>query len=367
MAVAGAIWSPERAWPNLLLDGFYVVSLAVSAMIFFASQRLTNARWSAGLRRIPEAFMLLMPVAAVLMLALYFGRQWLYPWSRTGAFASLPQFAGRIYYFRGPAVLGRAVAIFGAWIVFVLLLRRTSLQQDRHPDASLLYHHRLNRYSIAFTLVFALSFTLGSFDWVLSTESSWFTTMYAVYMLSGAFVQGIAAIALAAILLRRQPALRTIVDKDTLHDLGRLMFAFSTFWAYIWTCQFLLIWYSNIPEEVTYYVTRTSGGWLTPFFVSFTANWVVPFFVLLSARAKRSFRVVLVISIWLLVGHWLDLYLLIMPSFWPVPQFGPMEITIGAGYMALAYLLFLKNLNAASLVPLSDPVLAAEELQPHHA
>ncbi len=359
-AIYGVITNPERAWPNLLVDGFYITSLGASAMFFLAAQRATGARWSASLRRIPEAFMPILPVAFVLMMALFFGRQVLYSWSRPGAMAGEPAIAGRAHYLQPPWVYTRMVIVFAAWMFFAWLFRRVSLQQDRHPELALVLHHKLTRYGVMFIPVFAFTLTVGAFDWLISADPRWFSTMYAVYVFAGTFVQGIAAVTLAVVILKERGAMPNSVSDHQLHDLGKMLFAFSTFWAYIWVCQYLLIWYGNIPEEVTHYVSRTNGPWLYLFALNLIANWVVPFVVLLSVRAKCTMRVLKAITVLLLCGHWLDLYLLVTPSVWSAPKFGLLEILIAAGYLALLFLVFVRSAGSAPLAPAYDPVLAYE-------
>lgn len=362
IAIYGLRSAPDRTWPNLLLGGFYVTSLALSAMFFFATQRLTGARWSANLRRIPEAFALALPVFTVLMLALYFGWQFIYPWSRPGVFAHAPPITGKVHYLKAAWVFGRMALALLSWSFFALLFRKTSIDQDRNPDSSLVLHQRLTRYTVWFVLVFALTFTWSCFDWLVSLDPEWFTTMFALYVFAGTFVQGIAAVTLAAVLLRQRGFLRETVSDDQLHDLGKMLFAFTTFWAYIWLCQYLLIWYGNLPEEVSYYFKRTNGPWLYLFALNLTVNWIIPFIVLLSARAKRMVKILAMMSVLLLCGHWLDLYLLIMPAVWSVPRIGVFEIFITTGCLALLYLIFIHGLARAPLVPLNDPVLAYEKL-----
>ena len=356
----GLYVAPGRTWPNLLLNGLYVTSLSVSAMFFLASQRLCGARWSAGLRRIPEALMLAIPVCAALMLAVFPGRGWIFPWSRPGAFAHAPAIAGKVVYLNTPFVFARMVAVLGLWIAFAAGFRRASLAQDQSPGSSLSWHRRMNCYAALFVLAFAISFTVGSFDWISSLDSDWFSTVFAIYVFAGTFVQGVAAITLAVVTLRRREPLRYLVTERHLHDLGKMLFAFSTFWAYIWVCQYLLIWYVDIPDEVTHYVKRTSGPWVLLFALNLVVNWIVPFLTLLPARAKTNPNRLKLVSLLLLFGHWLDLYMLLIPSVSSAPRIGFEEVLLAAGYMALFYLLFIRSLARAPLVPVNDPVLAAD-------
>jgi hypothetical protein len=145
-----------------------------------------------------------------------------------------------------------------------------------------------------------------------------------------------------------------------------MLFAFSTFWAYIWVCQYLLIWYGNLPEEVSHYLKRTSGPWLYLFALNFIVNWIIPFLTLLPIPAKCNPRVLKFVCLLLLAGHWLDLYMLIMPETGAVPKFGFPEVAIAAGYAALMYMVFMRSLRTAPIVPLHDPILAYERLHPAH-
>lgn len=358
--------APARTWSNLLVNGFYLLSLALSALLFLACQRLTGARWSASLRRVPEAIAAILPAASVLMvLVLLLGSRYLYPWSRPGAFAHEPALAGKISYLQPSYVFLRMGAMLLLWNVFARLFRRDSRAQDRSPGESLRYHHRLNRKSAAYIVSFALSFTLGSYDWLLSLDPSWSSTIFAIYVFAGLFVQGIAAITLAVVLLSGRFGFRGLADSDQLRDLGRMLFAFSTFWAYIWTCQYLLVWYGNVPEEVTHYVTRTSAPWLWLFLLNVGLNWLVPFSLLMSGRAKSNRRRLIVVTVTLLAGHWLDLYLIVMPATSPAPRIGIWDPAIFVGYAALAWLLFTRTLREAPLVPLHDPILAADRAGSH--
>jgi hypothetical protein len=361
-AIFGLSTAPERIWPGLMLNGFYVMSLALSAMFFLAIQRVTGARWSAALRRIPEAFALALPPICVLMLVFFlFGRQTLFTWMHPGAFDHMTV-GGKAQYLQPGWVLARVIIAFAAWSVVVILWRRASLRQDQEPAENLVWHERLTRYAVLFIPLFAVTFTLAAFDWIVSLDPSWFSTMFGFYVFAGFFVQGIAAVTLAAVLLRQGEPMRNVIAERHLHDLGKMLFAFSTFWAYIWTGQYLLIWYGNIPEEITHFATRTRGPWVYVFALNLIVNWVIPFIALLSARAKKSPGRLAAACVLLLCGHWVDLYLLIMPSFSPsAPRLSILEVVIGIGFLSLLYLLARSALARAPLVPVNDPILTYEE------
>src|SRR5262249_22648807 len=278
-------------------------TLMLAAVFFFATQRLTNARWSAGIRRVPEALMDPLWLSLFLLLIVWAGRQVLYPWSRPGAFAHEPAVAGPGQDPASPWIYVRPVVSLGLWILFAQLFRRVSLAQDRNPSLALYQHNRMNRYAVFFVLIFALTFTASAYDWLISLEPHWFGTMFAVYVFAGTFVQGIAAVTLTTVLPRERGPLRGVVGEQQLHALGKMLFAFSVFWGSIWTCQYLLIWYTNIPEEVTHYISRTNGGWVYLFALNFLLNFVAPFTVLLSARAKTVPRTLKIMTIVLLFAH----------------------------------------------------------------
>jgi hypothetical protein len=299
------------------------------------------------------------------MLALFVGRQTIFPWSREHGMDGVASFAGSRQWLQMPWVIVRTVLSLGLWIGFALLMRRASRQQDDRPEMSLTVHRRLTRYAILFIPIFALTLTMMAYDWLISLDPKWFSTMFSVYVFAGTFVQGIAAVTLAAVMLR-QGQMSGSISEDQLHDLGKMLFAFSTFWAYIWLGQYLLIWYGNMPEEVTHFVPRTNGAWLYFFLLNLIINWIVPFVVLLSEGRKRNPKILIAMSVLVLAGHWLDLYLLVMPDFRRTPGIGLLEVVITAGYMALLYLLFLRAFSRAPMVPLNDPILTYEELAHEH-
>jgi hypothetical protein len=284
------------------------------------------------------------------MLPLFLGRHVLYP-------EAAHAHPGRAAFASPPFVVARTVAVLLAWVLLARALRRASLRQDEARGPS--DHQRLVRWSAVFLVVFAVTVSLAGVDWLLALEPDWSSTVFAVYVFAGLMVSGIAALTLIAIVLQRTGHLSGIVGPGHLHDLGKLLLTFTTFWAYIWLAQYLLIWYGGLPEEIPYYARRTAPPWTAPFLANLVVNWAIPFVVLLPRAGKRNARVLAPVCALLLIGHWLDLYLLIMPATLPAPALGPLEVMLPAGHAALFLYFTARALEKAPLLPLGDPYLAA--------
>jgi hypothetical protein len=365
----GAGGAGPRTWATLLINDFFFLSLALAGILFIALHYLSSAGWWTVIRRVPEAMMGFLPVAGLLTLPLYFGRRALYPWTRPEILRHDPVVAAKTAYLNTPFFFGRMLLFLALWSLFAYLLRRTSLAQDRLLAGGVGAageHRRMVRTSAFFIVTFAVSFSLASFDWLMSLDPRWFSTIFAIYTFAGLLVSGLAGITLTVVVLRERGQLAGLVGESHLHDLGKLLFAFSTFWAYIWVSQYLLIWYSNIPEEVTFYATRTNGGWAPLFFLVLVLGWVVPFCALLPRAAKRNPQVLKWVAVTVLVGHWLDLYVLVAPPVLARVRVGLPEILITAGYSSLFFLLMTRALARAPLLARSDPYLG-ESLHHHHS
>jgi len=352
---AGLVWSPARTWPNLLLADVYLLSIALSGALFISMQQLSGAGWSVVLRRIAEAMMAALPLAAALMLSIFFGRGMLYPWAQPVGSIESAMPAAKAAFLSAPFVFGRMAIVLGVWVLLARGLRTTSLKQD--DDAAPIWHRRLIARSAVFVVVFAVTFALASVDWLMSLNPHWSSSIFAVYVFAGLLVSGLAALTLIALVLRATGPLSGVLTEAHLHDLGKLLLSFSTFWAYIWLSQYLLIWYGNLPEEITHYVRRTDSAWMWLFLLNLIANWLVPFVVLLPRATKRRGAVLAAVCIVLLVGHWLDLYLLIMPELWIRPEAGLLEAIVPLGYAGLFWFVMSHALNQAPLLPLNDPFL----------
>jgi len=356
----------SRLWADLLVGGFYFLSLGLAGVLFLAIQYLSRAGWWVVIRRVPEAMAAFVPLGGGLMLALYFGRVELYAWARpvTAAVGTLAE-SKRTYLSAGPFFV-RKLLIVVLWSALALWLRSASRRQEREPG--LAAHRRLVRASAVFVVCFAVSFSIASFDWLMSLDPRWYSTIFAVYAFAGLLLSGTAAITLAVVVLsssgmRRGP-LAGVVSASHLHDLGKLLFAFGTFWAYIWVSQYLLIWYSNIPEEVTFYLARTRGGFAAPFFAVLALEWIVPFLALMTRAAKRDPRILAGVSALILAGHWLDLYVLVAPPVLGRVRLGLPEVLLTAGYAGLFLAVAGRAFARTPLLARNDPFL--EESLRHH-
>jgi hypothetical protein len=364
LALLGGLFAaPEQTWANFLLVSYYLLGLGLGGLVFVAFQYVTGAGWGVALRRLPEAMAALIPVASAGVAVVLLAYPALYPWAGPSPEAANPDTAFRHLWLSRPFVLLRALAYVALWILFARAIVRASRQQDE--DGKVGHTDTNRRLSAAFLIVFGVTCWLSSVDWVMSLEPEWSSTVFGVYHFAGLFLGGLAAVAVLAVCLCRQGALRGVLTEEHLHDLGKLLFAFSSFWMYIWFSQYMLIWYTNNPEETSYFLRRLDGGWRPLFYLNVLLNWVVPFLVLLPRATKRSPRVLLAVALVILVGRWLDLYLMIVPPLGggPMQTFGVVEVGLAAGALGLFLLTVFRALGKAPLVPVNDPFLV--ESLPH--
>ena len=352
--ISGAALSPTRTWANLLVASYYLIGLGLAGLVFIAIQYVTGASWSIAFRRVPEAMARSLPVAAAVFVLVLVVSPSIYPWFQEAQADPAPREWFKHMWLNPVFFMIRAVIFLAVWIIFARVIVGGSRLQDFDGSVS---HTRKNiRMSALFLVVFGLTYWLAGFDWIMSLEPHWYSTIFSIYNFAGLFLGGLAMITILAVWLERAGPLRGILNEEHLHDLGKLLFAFSSFWMYIWFCQYMLIWYANIPEETTYYVDRVGGFWGPLFLVNFLLNWGVPFAILLHVPAKRSPSMMLKVSLLILVGRWVDIYLMVFP---PIlggrPILGAPEIGMILGATGLFFLVVFRELGGAPMVPLKDP------------
>jgi hypothetical protein len=358
-AAIGATVSPDRLWASVLLVGYSILGAGLAGLCFVAIHYTTGASWSVAVRRVAEALAAALLPGIVLLALVFVIRPQLYEWMDPISFESSADVAHAFKHFwlSRPFFLGRAAIYLVLWALFALAIRRCSRKQD--GDGNPRWTRVNARLSAAFLVVFGVTFTLASMDWIMSLEPHWYSTIFGIYNFSGLFQSGLAVLILVSLWLERRGPLRNVLNEEHLHDLGKLLFAFSVFWVYIWFSQYMLIWYTNIPEETTYFLRRLHGYWFALFAANVVLNWLVPFFLLLRREAKRRRSTLGLVAGVVLVGRWVDLYLMIFPSVvGEVPRIGLLEIGLTAGGLGFFSLVLLSVLRRAPAVPVADPQLS---------
>lgn len=351
--------TPTRFWVNLVINNFYFTGMALSGLFFLSLQNLTKSSWMRSYQRIPEAMMGYLPVAFVFVLIGLFGSHTLYEWTHAELVKNDEILIKKVAYLNMPFFVTRILIYFAIWMSFSFLIKKlmNKFSKDNYREVT----DQLSVVSAIAMVFFALTFSFFSYDLLMSIEPHWFSTIYSVYTFSGMFVGGIAFITLSLIILRQLGYLKDLVTENHFHDLGKWLFGMSTFWAYIWFCQYMLIWYSNIPEETQYYILRDHGNWKWLFWSNFVIAFLIPFFALLTRGAKRNLFNLAVVSIIILVSRWVDLYTLVAPKIYEHHHvdaiIGPYEIVSAFLFAAIFVIVFIKFLSSRSIIVKNDPYL----------
>lgn len=349
--------SPTRFWVNLVINNFYFTGMALSGLFFLSLQNLTKSSWMRSYQRIPEAMMGYLPVAFGLVLFGLLGSHSIYEWTHTELVKHDEILIKKVGYLNMPFFVTRIIMYFAIWMSFSYLIKKLINKFNGKNGEQV--RDQLSVVSAISMVFFALTFAFFSYDLLMSIEPHWFSTIYSVYTFSGMFVGGVAFITLSLIILQSLGYLKEYVTINHFHDLGKWMFGMSTFWAYIWFCQYMLIWYSNIPEETQYYILRDHGNWKWLFWTNFVIAFLIPFFGLLTRNSKRNIFNLAIVSVIILVSRWVDLYTLVAPKIYEHHHvdaiIGPYEIVSAFLFAAVFVLVFMKMLSQKSLIVKNDP------------
>jgi len=366
----GAIGWLQKLYANLWINNVFFTGISLIGVFFFAIQYVASAGWSAGIIRVMISMSRFLPYMAVMMLAVFFlANHDLFHWTHDYLYdKSNPEYDpiinGKKGFLNVPFYLFRMVAFFGVWLLFAHILRTESAKEDLEEGSTVRYR-RLVRLSAFFIMFFAVSSSISAWDWVMSIDTHWFSTMFGWYVFASWFVTGLAFITMLVIHLREWGYLQ-FVNEAHLHDLGKFVFAFSIFWTYIWFSQFLLIYYANIPEETIYFVDRLARSQYAPImFLNLFLNFVFPFLGLMTRDAKRKTRILKIVCTIVIIGHWLDFYLMITPG--TLKDFGGLgllEIGLAMVYLGAFLYVVLNGLQKVALIPKNHPML--EESLNHH-
>jgi len=345
-----------QLWHSWLVGALFVLSVALGGLFFVLLQHATQAGWSVVVRRLAEHAMATLPFLALLFVPLLFGLGDLFHWSHADAVAGDPLLTHKRPYLNVPFFVLRTAAYFAVWSALAIWFGRQSRLQDRSGEHETT--RRLRRASAPGLLLFALTVTFAAFDWLMSLDPHWYSTIFGVYFFSGSTVGILAFLSLVAIAARRAGLLSEVISAEHLHDLGKLLFAFVAFWAYIGFSQFFLVWYGNLPEETGFFAVRLSGSWRAASILLAVGHFVVPFFFLLPRTIKRHEGALAAASGWLLLMHLLDLHWLVMPNLHAAGiSLGLLDGAALIGSVGAFLAAFGWSLRRSALVPIGDPRL----------
>jgi hypothetical protein len=346
-----------RFYTSYLTSYVYFLTLSLGALFFVMIQFATRAGWSVAVRRLAEATApnLFLPMAP-LVLPILIGLHTLYPWSNPAVVAGDPLLEAKEAWLNVPFFFVRTVVYFGVWAALSLFFHRQSIAQDRTGAKALT--NRMEAASTTGLILFAFTITFFSFDYVMSLTPHWYSTIFGVYVFAGSILSFFAFLPILALAVQRAGALGRAITLEHYHDLGKLVFAFTVFWAYIGFSQYMLMWYANLPEETVWYRARQTGGWTAVSVFLIVGHFLVPFLALMSRNVKRRLTLLVAGAGWMLFMHYVDLTWLIRPAHSPgIVPLSLMDLATFLGIGGIFGAALLRRLSAHALVPTNDPRL----------
>jgi hypothetical protein len=355
----------SRFWAVLLHDSVFFTLITAVSIFIQAAVTLAQGAWIVAYRRVPEAIgasvWVFAVIAAVIMFLIVFtyrdshGINAIYPWVTPGNDKIL---LGKSAFLNKPMFVGFTLATLGLWAFFGRKFRAMSIAQESAPKNDTRIYWKIFRLSGLFLLVYALSqMSTAPWFWIMSTQPHWFSTLFSWYAFASCFVSGMSLILLWVVYLKNQGNLE-LVTKEHMHDLGKFMFAFSIFWTYLWFCQYMLIWYANIPEETVYFKLRQQGPYSVIFYANFIINFVGPILILMARPSKRNYFTITFMAMIIIFGHWLDFFQMIMPGslgeHWHINWY---EIGIFMGFVGVLIFQVSRMLTKSSLIPANNILL----------
>ena len=358
----------RRFWSNLLVNGFFFFGIALGALFYLSLHYATESGWGVVLLRIMEAIMSALPLGMIVLVIVFIGAtlglNHIYPWMDGDVVAHDDLIWGKVAYLNKPFFWIRIICYFGVFAYFMNWFRKTSRKQDGEGvEKATALHYLMYRRGALFLVFFAVFSSTMSWDIIMSIDTHWFSTLFGWYSFSGIWLSAMIMIMMVTLYLKHKGNLE-FVNSAHIHDVGKWMFALSFLWSYLWFSQFMLIWYSNIPEEVIYFVTRIES-YKFIFFAMFVVNFVLPMIFLMSADTKKSWPYLIFIGLVIFIGHWFDVFCMVMPgTLYEEWNFGLLEIGMFMTFLGMFIFLVLRSLGKSPLVQNNHPFL--DESKHHH-
>lgn len=353
-----------RAWANIFAGSFFFMAIALASAFFLGLQYAAEAGWATTIKRVIESVALYLPWGLSFMLLFFILGQLqvhhIYHWMTPGiADETSPNYdkliAAKIGYF-GVFWWIRTILYIVGWVWFTMRLRANSINADKlDVDVNNSFHWKNIKLGAWFMVVFAVTSSTSSWDWIMSIDTHWFSTLFGWYIFSGMWVSAMVTVTMLLVWLKKIGYLE-FVTESTLHDMGKWMFAISFLWTYLYFSQFMLIWYSDIPEEVIYFQTRWESYKALMWTVLFV-NFAFPMVMLMSRDSKRNFFFLVFVGTIILIGHYLDVIMIVMPGtvghHWT--GLGWMELGTFVFYLGVFMFVVLNNLTKAPLLVKNHP------------
>lgn len=348
----------NKPWAALYVACIFFMLVSLGVLAFYAIQQVAQAGWSPVLFRVMQGITAYLPVGSVIffiilvLCGLHFNH--LFVWLDPEVVAHDKLIANKTGYLNFPFWIIRAAIFLIGWNLYRYYSRKNCLAQDESNDDS--FYKKNFKMSAAFLVFFIVTESIMSWDWIMSVDPHWFSTLFGWYVFASFFVSGITTICLVALYLKSKGYLEH-VNTSHIHDLAKFMFGFSVFWTYLWFSQFMLIWYANIPEEVTYFVTRIEMYNL-PFFGAVVMNFLFPVLILINTDFKRISWILVMAGIVILFGHYIDFFNMIMPGTVGDQWFiGVSEIASVLFFLGLFIYVVFTALTKAPLLPKRNPFI----------
>jgi hypothetical protein len=350
----GILINPTQFMQSYLMAYVWCLGATLGCLALGMIHQLSGGEWGVLIRRPIGAASRVMPVMTVLFLPIVLGMFRLYHWTDAAAVAHDEILQHKRLYLNVPFFLVRAVIYFTVWNALVYVLNRWSLEQDANPDPRIA--RRMQRASGGGLVLYGLTVTFASFDWMMSLDPHWYSTMYGVLVMGGQGLTAISFLILVVVWLGRRPPLSAIVLPSHLHDLGNLMLAFTMLWAYFSFSQYLIIWSGNLPHEIGWYLHRSYTSWRLIAFALVLFHFVVPFVLLLSRRIKREADLIMKVALLVLAARLIDLIWLIAPEFHEHGlSISWMDATLPVALGGLWLAAFVWQLRGRAILPVHDP------------
>lgn len=356
LSIIGYFSDSKQFYFSYLTSFAFWVSLGLGGLFFTMLHHVSGAKWSTVLLRISQAAMSVLPIMVIFFIPVFFGIKELYSWSNPDIVADSAVLQGKSGFLNISFFTIRTIIYFAVWGVLAFLINKYSQRQDAGENTT----KELRIISAPGMFLFAITISFAAFDWLMSLDPHWFSTIFGVYYFGGSFVIIIAFLIIMTNYLKSNGALNNEIGQAHFSDLGKLFFGFIVFWAYLGGAQYFFIWYANIPEETVWFLDRWKNSWKTVSLLLIFGHFLIPFVSLIFFNTKRNRKILVFFAFWMFFFHYVDMYWLIAPAFHhESAHISWLDLTTFLGIGGVFIALFWNRFTSKAIIPINDPYLNA--------